>query len=84
MSPTVPELRSKNFDVWEAAVRPRLEMAFAATYRISTAQARELVDQTIDRAYEFWDVVSEHAMPQIWAYKTTMKFADERYGSAEE
>ncbi len=84
MIDALPELRSKDFDVWEAAIRPRLQMAFAATYRISTEEARDLVAETIGWAHEFWDVVSEHDRPQVWAYTTTMKLADERYGSARE
>lgn len=79
----IPELGSKDFPTWEAAIRPRLELSFAATYRITNQQAREVVDEAIGRAGEFWDVVSQHHKPSLWAYKAAMKLADERFGPAE-
>lgn len=77
-----PELRSTEFTVWESAVRPRLEFWFASLYGLSWPEARRLVAETMQHADEFWDVISTHDAPQAWAYITTMKRAEELFGSS--
>ena len=69
-------LRSSDFDVWERTIRPLLEATFASAHDLPLDEARSLVAETIDLAYENWDVVGQSERPQLWAYKTAAKLLE--------
>ncbi len=72
-------LRSDDFEVWAAAARPRLVVAFFLAEELSMAEARSLIDETLREARRQWSTVcGVDDLNTTWAYQTAFRLLDER------
>lgn len=72
-------MESHDFDVWEAAVHPRLAVAFYVAEDLTMEESRRLADDTVAITRENWsDVCALDESNTVWAYRAACKLLEQR------
>lgn len=79
MEGVIAAMESHDFDVWSAAVGPRLAVAFYVAEDLTMDESRSLADDTVAITRENWsEVCALDESNTVWAYRAAFKLLEQR------